>query len=70
MIQRDKLYYEYRLARLMTNPVENANLIRKVRRQLRKQKQINISINNGVKYKVVICIQYHKLLVESSNSAQ
>ena len=41
MIQRDKLYYEYRLARLarlMTNPVENANLIRKVRRQLRKQK--------------------------------
>lgn len=38
MIQRDKLYYEYRLARLMTNPVENANLICKVRRQLRKQK--------------------------------
>ena len=70
MIQRDKLYYEYRLARLMTNPVENANLIRKVRRQLRKQKQINILINNGVKYRVVICIQNHELLAESSNSAQ
>jgi hypothetical protein len=38
MIQRDKLHYENRLARLMTNPVENANLIRKVRRHLRKQK--------------------------------
>lgn len=38
MIQRDKLHYENCLAHLMTNPVENANLIRKVRRQLRKQK--------------------------------
>lgn len=38
MIQRDKLHYENRLARLMTNLVENANLIHKVRRQLRKQK--------------------------------
>lgn len=38
MIQRDKLHYENRLARLMTNPVENVNLIRKVRRQLRKHK--------------------------------
>lgn len=38
MIQRDKLHYENRLARLTTNPVENANLIRKVRRQLRKHK--------------------------------
>ena len=70
MIQRDKLYYEYRLARLMTNPVENANLIHKVRRQLRKQKQINILINNGVKYRAVICIQNHELLAESSNSVQ
>ena len=26
MIQRDKLHYENRLARLMTNPVENAPL--------------------------------------------
>ena len=57
MIQRDKLHYENRLARLMTNPVENANLIRKIRRQLRKQKQINISINKGIKYKEIICIQ-------------
>lgn len=38
MIQRDKLHYENRLARLMTKPVKNANLIRKVRRRLRKQK--------------------------------
>ena len=38
MIQRDKLHYENRLARLMINSVENANLIRKVRRHLRKQK--------------------------------
>ena len=38
MIERDRLHYENRLARLMTNPVENANLIRKVRRHLRKQK--------------------------------
>lgn len=38
MIQRDKLHYENRLVHLMTNSVENANLIRKVRRQLRKQK--------------------------------
>ena len=38
MMQRDKLHYENRLARLMTNPVKNAKLIRKVRRRLRKQK--------------------------------
>lgn len=38
MIQRDKLHYENRLAHLMINPVENANLIRKIRRRLRKQK--------------------------------
>ena len=38
MIQRDKLHYENRLSRLMTNPAENVNLIRKVWRQLRKQK--------------------------------
>lgn len=38
MIQRGKLHYENRLARLMINPVENANLIRKIRRRLRKQK--------------------------------
>ena len=38
MIQRDKLHYENRLARLMANPVENVNLIRKVHRHLRKQK--------------------------------
>ena len=38
MIERDRLHYENRLARLMTNPVEKANLIRKVRRHLRKQK--------------------------------
>ena len=37
MIQRDKLHYENRLARLMTNHVENANTIRKVRRHMRKQ---------------------------------
>ena len=36
MIQRDKLHYENRLARLMTNPVENANLIRKWERYLRR----------------------------------
>lgn len=37
MIQRDKLHYENRLARLMINPVENANLIRKIRRRLRSR---------------------------------
>ena len=36
---RNKLHYENRLARLMIHPVENAKLIRKIRRRLQNMSE-------------------------------